>query len=302
MDSKTRVGFIGPGLMGHGAARHIRDKGGYPLTVLGHRNREPVEDLLRRGAREAGSLAELADASEVVILCLPSSADVDASFRAPGGLLERTRAGMIFIDATTAEPAVTRALGAELAARGASLMDAPLGRTPKEAEEGRLATYVGGDPAVIERVRPILSCYADTIILCGPLGAGATCKLCNNSITIGTVALIAEAFATAAKMGVDLAALSQVLSAGGANGRMWQMVEPWIATGDDSHLKGSFAIAAKDLRAYGRLAESAGVAAFIAQSISQTLGLALSQGHGDRFLPVLPGVLAQLNGGRIRDL
>ena len=145
---------------------------------------------------------------------------------------------MIFIDATTADPAVTRKLGAELAERGCRLVDAALGRTPKEAEEGKLSTYVGGDPAIIETVRPILASYADTIVVCGPLGAGTTCKLVNNSITIGMVALIAEGFATAAKLGVDLDALSDVLSAGGANGRMWQMIEPWIRSGDDSHLKG----------------------------------------------------------------
>src|SRR6185295_14736666 len=112
-----------------------------------------------------------------------------------------------------------------------------LGRSPKEAEAGRLSTYVGGDPTIIEEVRPILSSYADTIVVCGPLGAGTTCKLVNNSITIGMCALIAEGFATAAKLGVDLNALSDVLSAGGADGRMWKMMEPWIRSGDDSLLK-----------------------------------------------------------------
>src|SRR5947207_14510346 len=143
------------------------------------------------------------------------------------------RRGMVFVDLTTNDPAITRKVGAALAERGAGLVDAALGRTPKEAEEGRLSTYVGGDPALIDMVRPILESYADTIVVCGPLGAGTTCKLVNNSITIGTVALIAEGFATAAKLDVDLGALADVLSAGGANGRMWQMVEPWIRSGDD---------------------------------------------------------------------
>jgi 3-hydroxyisobutyrate dehydrogenase-like beta-hydroxyacid dehydrogenase len=209
---------------------------------------------------------------------------------------------VIFVDLTTNDPALTRKVGAALAERGAGLVDAALGRSPKEAEEGRLSTYLGGDPALIEKVRPILSSYADTIVICGPLGAGTTCKLVNNSISLGTLALLAEAFATAAKLDVDLDALAQVISAGGANSRMWQTIEPWIRSGDDSRLKATLWTGAKDLRTYARMAEDAGVAAFIAQAVSQTYQLTLNHGHGDRFMPTLPGVMAEINGAKIRDL
>lgn len=300
MSEKPRIGYIGVGLMGHGAARNILERGGYPLTVMAHRNRAPVDDLVARGAREAADPAGVAAASDIVFLCLPSSVEVEATIHGEYGLLGSLRPGMIVVDSTTADPAVTRRLGAELARRGCALIDAALGRTPKEAEAGKLATYVGGDPAIIAQVRPILETYADTIIVCGGLGAGTTCKLVNNSITIGMCALIAEALATAAKLGVDLAAQAQVLSAGGADGRMWQMMKPWLLEGDDSHLKGPLRIAAKDLRFYNRMAEEAGVATFIAQAASQTYRLALNQGHGERFMPVLPGILAELNGARIR--
>jgi 3-hydroxyisobutyrate dehydrogenase-like beta-hydroxyacid dehydrogenase len=302
MDHQTRIGFLGVGLMGHGAAKNILERGGYPLTVLGHRNREPVEDLVRRGAREVADAASLAEVSDVVILCVPSSVEVEEAFHGSRGLIAGARPGMIFVDTTSADPAATRKIGAELAAIGCHLVDAALGRTPKEAEAGQLSTYVGGDAAIIERVRPILASYADTIVVCGGLGAGTTCKLVNNSITVGMAALIAEGFCTAAKLGVDLGALADVLSAGGVNGRMWQMMEPWIREGDDSHLKGPIRIAAKDVRTYGRMAENAGVATFIAQAVNQTLRLSLNQGHGDRFLPVLPGILAELNGTKLRDL
>lgn len=301
MSVKTRVGFLGVGLMGHGAAKNILEKG-YPLTVLGNRNRQPVEDLVRRGAAEARDPAALAEASDVVITCVPSNVEMEAAFTGPRGLIAGARAGMIFVDATTNDPVVTRKIGAELKAIGCDLVDAALGRTPKQAEEGKLSTYVGGDPATIEKVRPILDTYADTIVICGGLGAGTTCKLVNNSVTIGMVAIISEAFATAAKLGVDLAAMSAVLSAGGANGGMWQVIRPWILEGDDSHLRGTVSIGAKDVRTYARMAESAGVATFVAQAVNQTLRLALNQGHADRFLPVLPGILAELNGAKIRDV
>ena len=151
-------------------------------------------------------------------------------------------------------------------------------------------------------MRPILASYADTIVVCGPLGAGTTCKLVNNSITIGTVTLIAEGFATAAKLGVDLDALANVLSAGGANGGMWKVVEPWIRSGDDSHLRGTLWTGAKDLRTYGRMAEDAGVAAFVAQAVSQNAQAGAQPGLR-RPLPAGPsGDLAAINGGKIRDL
>jgi 3-hydroxyisobutyrate dehydrogenase-like beta-hydroxyacid dehydrogenase len=185
---------------------------------------------------------------------------------------------------------------------GCAMVDAALGRTPKEAEAGKLCTYVGGDPEDIAAVRPILDTYADTIVLCGGPGAGATTKLINNSISIGTAAIIAEAFTTAAKLGVDLEAMAEAVFAGGSNGRMWQMIAPWILEGDDSHIKGPLRIAAKDIRTYARMAENAGVAAFIAQAVSQTLRLAVTKGYGERFIPVLPGIVAEWNGTRIRDL
>ena len=302
MSDRPRIGFAGVGLMGHGAAKNILEKGGYPLTVLAHRNRAPVDDLVGRGAKEAADVAGLARAADIVMLCLPSSVEVEALVYGETGPMAAMRPGMVLVDCTTADPTVTRRIGADLAARGCAMVDAAMGRTPKEAEAGTLATYVGGDPAVVARVRPILETYADTIVVCGELGAGTTCKLVNNCITIGTCAIIAEALATASKLGVDMSALCDVLSAGGANGRMWQMMMPWVREGDDSHLKGPLRIAAKDMRFYNRMAEAAGVASFIGQAVNQTYRLALNEGHGERFMPVLPGILAELNGGRIREL
>jgi 3-hydroxyisobutyrate dehydrogenase-like beta-hydroxyacid dehydrogenase len=237
----------------------------------------------------------------VVFLCLPSAVEVEAVVYGANGLLQAVRPGMVLVDSTTCDPTVTRQVGADLGARGCAMLDAALGRTPKEAEEGRLSTYVG-EPAVIEQVRPILETYADTIVVCGALGAGTTAKLVNNCISIGTCAVIAEAFAAAAKLGVDLAKLSEVIEAGGANGRMFQMMKPWILEGDASHLKGPLRIAAKDMRFYNQMAEAAPASAVIAQAINQVYRLALLQGHGERFMPTLPGILAQWNGASIRDL
>ncbi len=147
--TKLRVGYIGVGLMGHGAAKNILANG-HPLIVLGNRSRDPVEDLVSRGAREAKKPAEVASESDVVFTCLPSSVEVEATLFG-GGLLETMRPGMIYVDSTTADPNSTRRIGAELSGRGAAMVDGPLGRTPKEAEAGKLNTFLGGDPETIAR-------------------------------------------------------------------------------------------------------------------------------------------------------
>lgn len=299
--SKQRIGYIGVGLMGHGAAKNILERG-YPLTVLGHRNRTPVDDLVRRGAREAKTPAAVARASDVVFLCLPSSVEVEHTVYGDDGLVAGAAEGLILVDSTTADPRSTQRIGADLAKRGIRMADAPVGRTPKEAEEGKLSTFVGGDADTVRAVRPIIGCYADTIIEAGALGAGHTLKLVNNFISIGTSAVIAEALATAAKLGVDLHKVYDVVSAGGANSKMFQMMMPWVLEGDDSHLKGPIRIAGKDMRFYTKLAEGAPATAFVAQAVNQIYQLANIQGHGERFIPVLPGILAELNGCRIRDL
>lgn len=298
---KPRIGYIGVGLMGHGAAKNIVERG-YPLTIMGHRNRSPVEDLVKRGAQEADSGAAVARASEILFLCLPSSVEVEATVYGSGGVLEGAHGGLIVVDSTTADPSSTRRIATDLNRKGARMLDAPLGRSPKEAEEGRLSTYVGGEPETVKLARPVMEAYADTIVEVGALGMGHTMKLINNFISIGNCAVIAEATATAAKVGVDLRKLCEVIQAGGANSRMFQMVMPWLLEGDDSHLKGPLRIAGKDMRFYTRLAEQAPAAAFIAQAVNQTLHLCNVRGHGDRFLPVLPGLLAELNGARIHDL
>lgn len=301
MSEQTRVGYIGVGLMGHGAAKHILLKG-HPLTILGHRNRAPVDDLVAQGATEARSPAELARASEVVFLCLPSSIEVEATVLGENGVLDGLRPGAILVDSTSADPTSTRRLGRILAERGIGMVDAPVGRTPREAEMGKLSTFLGGDPAHVARIRPIVECYADTIIEAGELGAGHTLKLVNNFISIGTSAVIAEAVATASKLGVDLRKLYEVVSAGGANSAMFQMMMPWALEGDDSRLKGPIRIAAKDMRTYCRMAEAAPAPAFVAQACSQVWQMALAQGHGERFMPVLPEIVARLSRGHVRDL
>jgi 3-hydroxyisobutyrate dehydrogenase-like beta-hydroxyacid dehydrogenase len=297
-----RVGYAGVGLMGHGAAKNILEKGGHRLMVIGNRNREPVDDLVRRGASEGTTLAALAADCDVVFLCLPSTVQVEEAVYGEHGLLKGAHGGLTVVDSTTADPTSTRRIGADLAARGASMVDGPLGRSPREAEAGNLNTFLGGSPEAIARVRPIIETYADTIIETGPLGSAHTMKLLNNFISIANNAIIAEAVATATKMGVDLRTFYNVVTSGGANSAMFQMVMPWPLEGDDTRLRGPMRIAGKDLRYYCRMAEAAGAPSFMAQTANQIYQLANARGHGERFMPVLSGIMAELIGTKVRDL
>ena len=170
MSDKPVIGFIGLGYMGHGMAKNIL-KGGYPLQVKGHRNRAPVESLVAMGAVEAASPKAMAEASDIIHLCLSNSPQVEAVIRGPDGILAGARPGLIVIDTTTADPTSTLALAAEMAAEGVTLVDAPLGRTPKEAEAGTLDAMVGAEEAVFEAVRPVINCWAGTVTRIGLAGS-----------------------------------------------------------------------------------------------------------------------------------
>ncbi len=301
MSEMLRVGYAGVGLMGHGAAKNILLKG-FPLTVLAHRNRAPIEDLVAKGAAEAPSASALAAACDVMFLCLPGVAAVEEVILGPHGCLDALRPGMIIADKSTGDPDFTRRLGAILAERGVTLLDAPIGRTPKEAEEGRLSTLVGGDPASIARIRPVISAYADTIIEAGPLGAALMVKIVNNFISFTNAVVISETFAAASKMGVPFAPLCAMIEAGGSNSTMFQWIKPWILAGDDSRGRGRLVNGVGVLDGYRQLAAAAGAPMDMAETARAVLQRVLDAGHGARYVPRLPGILAEMAGAGFRSL
>lgn len=295
MAEKQRVGFIGVGLMGHGMAKNILEKG-YPLTVLAHRNRKPVDDLVARGAREAESAAELALKSDVIFLCVTASPQVEQVMFDPDGVLSGITPGVVVIDSTTADPESTTKVAAAVAAKGARFLDAPLVRTPKEAEEGRLGCMVGGDPALFEEMRPLIECFADTIVHAGGVGAGHRLKLLNNYFALVTAAAAAEGIVAARKLGVDLKALASIVTSGGADSVMFRRLAKYAIEGDDGALRFALANAQKDLRYYTRMIESAPVTGFLAEAAHQLYMLANNAGRGNDFVPRMIDVLARLNG------
>jgi len=299
MNTPKRIGLIGPGLMGHGISKNIIEKG-YPLAVLGHRNRTPVEDLLQRGATEVSSAKELAQQTDMVILCLTGSTQVEEIVYSENGLLAGMHDGLIIADATTAEPQSTVKVAAKIHSAGGYYVDIPMTRSAKEAEAGTLGLMTGGDPKVLETIRPILDCFADTIVYAGDVGAAHKLKLINNFLSLGHAALAAEAICAAAKADVDLQALHDIVLSGGANSVMFSRVMNVALNDDDTQQQFSIDNARKDLRYYTNMTEMTPSSSFIAETIHQSYILAVNHGYGDRFIPRMLDLMGQLNGVEVR--
>jgi len=292
-----RIGFIGVGLMGHGMAKNLVEKG-FPTTVMGHRNRAPVEDLIGRGAKEAKDLRALCEASDVVILCVTGSPQVEELIYRDGGVLASGRSGQIVIDTSTSQPQSTLRIAADLQAKGMRFVDAPLTRTPAEAEQGRLNSMVGADQATFEEVRPVLAAYSENILHAGATGAGHKIKLINNFGVIGQLAIIGELLAACAKLGVDPKMFFKLFSLGAASSPMFQNVAGKAVEGNFAGHKFALVNATKDMRYYNQMAMDAGLSAPMAASALQSLIGAINLGFGgpEHMTGALIQAQAKLNG------
>jgi len=287
---KHKVGMVGIGLMGHGIASNIL-KHGHELVVLEHPGNQPLDALKAAGAVSVGSAAEVAARSDVVILVLTGSPQVEAVLTGAGGVLEGLRPGSIVIDCSTAIPSSTIRMAQAVQAAGVRFLDTPMTRTPKEAAEGRLNLLVGGDAALLEECRPLLQCFAENIIHTGPVGAGHGMKLLHNYVSLGMVALLSEAAACAARNGVSPAVFVDVLAKGGGGGTALDRVKPFLLAGDPSGLRFSVSNAAKDLGYYNAMAADAGATRAIAGAVHATLQDVLTRCEPGAFMSTLSSLL-----------
>lgn len=292
--AKDRIGFVGVGLMGHGMAKNVVEKG-FPLTVIAHRNRAPVDDLLSRGAKEAKSLAELAEASDAIVLCVTGSPEVEAVVAGPGGLASAGKP-LLVIDCSTSDPSSTVRLAAELAARGITLADAPLSRTPADAAAGTLDVMAAGDDALFARMEPVLKTFAGRIVRTGPVGSAHTMKLINNFIAMGYASLYSEALALAAKAGITPDVFDAVIRNGRMDSLFYQTFFKWVLERDRNAHRFAMRNALKDMTYLAAFANSAGVANPLGAAVRNGFAVAVATGHGDDYVPMLSDVVAGLNG------
>ena len=265
----TTVGFIGVGTIGQPMALNIA-KGGFDLRVYDV-NAAALAPLVDAGATAAVSVAAAAADRDVVITMLPDAPDVEAVALGPGGLVETMRPGSIYVDMSTVDPVTSRKVGAALAARGVRMLDAPVARSVEHAKRGELATMVGGDAAVLEAVRPVLSRMADTITHCGPLGNGAAMKLVNNFLSFGIVATVREAVAMGVKAGLSLETILGVSGGTGTNNFMMHKYLPQKAFAGDFALGFKATLARKDCRLALGLAQAVGVEMPVGRAVFSVL-------------------------------
>ena len=285
-----RIGMVGIGLMGHGIATNLV-RHGHPLAVMQHAGNQPLDSLLAAGAQALPTAAAVAAQADVVILVLTGSPQVEAVLTGPGGVLEGLRPGTVVIDCSTAVPASTLRMAQAVQAAGGRFLDCPMTRTPKEAAEGRLNLLVGGDADLLDACRPLLQCFAENITHAGPVGAGHSMKLLHNYVSLGTVALLAEAAACAARNGVAPDVFVDVLAKGGGGGTALTRLQPYLLQGDANGLRFSIANAAKDLGYYHQMAGDAGAALGIAGAVLATLQAAQTQCAPGTYLPELVRLL-----------
>jgi len=294
-NGNERVGFIGLGLMGHGMARNIRDKG-YPLTFLGRKNRKPAEDMLGRGATEAATPRAVAEASTVVFLCVTGSRQVEEIVRGPDGLKHGLKPGSVVVDCSTADPTSTMAIAGELAEIGVDFADAPLSRTPKEAWEGTLDTMVGATDPVFERLKPVLETWAGRIVHIGGVGDGHRMKLLNNFISLGYAAIYSEALALAAKVGISPHRFDSVIRNGRMDCGFYQTFMRWTLEGDRDAHKFTLANALKDMTYLESMADAAGLVNSLGNAAKNSFASAVAAGGAEDFVPMLTTHIGKVNG------
>jgi 3-hydroxyisobutyrate dehydrogenase-like beta-hydroxyacid dehydrogenase len=292
-----KIGMVGIGLMGHGIAHNLA-KHGYPLTVVEHSGNQPLEQLLAAGVATVKTAAQLASAVDIVIVCVTGSPEVEAVLTGPHGVLQGLRAGAVVIDCSTAVPSSTLRMAQAVQAAGGRFADAPMTRTAKEAHEGRLNLLVGAEPALFEEIKPVLACFAENITLAGPVGAGHRMKLLHNSVSLGFVALLAEAAACAQRAGIAPQVLVQVLANGGGGGVALERLKPFLLAGDANGLQFAMANAQKDLGYYTQMAHDTQAAHTIADAVHSTYSAAVAQAGPHTMVPHLVSLLAT---GKVGD-
>jgi 3-hydroxyisobutyrate dehydrogenase-like beta-hydroxyacid dehydrogenase len=273
-----RIGFIGAGMMGHGMALNLMEAG-HAVSVIAHRNRKPIDDLVAKGATETATLADLAANSDVLVMCLSTAKVVHDTVSV---LKPHLRAGQILIDAGTTDPETTRSLARELARLAVGYADAPVAGGPEQAEKAELGVFCGADDWTFAAIEPLLRCYATTIRHFGPPGAGHTAKLISNYLVTGMIALVTEAFGAAHAAHLDWKDLYEaMLNGSGNSGVLRKMVAAALA-GDFDGYKFSIANAAKDIGYYADLAEHLGRRTPLVEAVAEVFARAVETGHGGR--------------------
>jgi 2-hydroxy-3-oxopropionate reductase len=280
---KPTIGFIGLGIMGGAMVSRLQDLG-YSLTVLGNRDRSNLDLAIARGATEAVTAKDVAQGSDIVMLCMGTSDHVESRMRGADGVIAGLRSGATVIDFGTSLPGSSRTLAVEVLQAGGHFLDAPLGRTPAHAKDGLLNIMTSGDKNTFDGIEPILKDLGENIFYLGAVGSGHTIKLINNFFGMTVANAMAEAFAMADVAGADRAQLYDVMAAGPLHSGMMGFVKAYGVDNDPGQLAFAIKNAAKDVGYYVRMAEDADVDSIMSKGPLTALNDANDNGQGDEMV------------------
>jgi 3-hydroxyisobutyrate dehydrogenase len=292
----TTIAFIGTGTMGQPMVKNLLAKG---FRVIAYDMARPALDAaVALGAKAAASAADAARQGDLIVTMLPSSANVEAAYLRPGGVLEGTPRGRLCVDMSTIDPGTTRRVAARLREAGVRFLDAPVSGAVPRAVAGTLTIMVGGDAPDLEEARPVLAAMGSTIIHVGAVGSGEVAKLCNNLIAGVAMVAVSEAFRIAEGFGVDPQVLTQVIAK--SSGNTWVMEHghpvPGIvaqAAANRDYAPGFMTdLMAKDLGLAVNAARELRVPVAVAPAAQQLLRLASSHGYGRKDFSAVYAFLA----------
>lgn len=277
---ESRIGFVGLGLMGSAMVGRLQDCN-YQLTVLGNKDRTGLDQALTRGALEAASGVDLAKQSDVIMLCMGTSDQVEERILGEQGIISGLSSGKIIIDFGTSLPSSTKEISSKIADTGAVILDAPLGRTPHHAKDGLLNIMASGDKDAFDAVRTILENLGENVFYLGDLGTGHTIKLMNNFFGMTIANAMAEVFAVADAAGVSRQTVYKVISAGPLHSSMMDFISAFGLEGDKSKLEFAIKNAFKDVSYYRLMTQNLGINSIMSESASKALSQANDGGYAN---------------------
>ena len=294
------VGFIGCGNMGNPMASNLI-KAGHQLTIHDLR-REAATNLLEMGAVWADNPKDVVTGNEVVFTSLPVPRDVEAVVMGENGILEGAGPSTIYMDLSTNSPTTIRRIHDLCGEKGVAVLDAPVSGGVYGAAAGTLAVMVGGDKAIYDRMKPTLDAIGSHVVYCGPIGNGMVCKFCNNLLSMGIGALMAESLTLGVKAGVDLAVLADVIvNSSGGNRRLMEKFPRYL-------FKGNFepgfatALAAKDVRLATDLGREYGIPMDLSNLVDQRHVEAMHRGWGPEDSDAVAKLQEEKSGVQLRLL
>jgi 3-hydroxyisobutyrate dehydrogenase len=292
-----KIGFIGLGAMGGAMAGHLV-RSGYAVTGYDI-SPERAAVAARAGVTRAVSPAGAAQGAGVVMSSLPHPAAVRASYLGPDGVLSRARAGAVLVDLSTIDPDTWKEVARAAAAQGLQCLDAPVSGGPAEAGSGKLVFLVGGEAPVLDRCRPILATLGTEIHHVGPLGSAQVVKIVNNVMSMGNVAVAAEAMVLGVKAGMDPQRLFEILSTSGGRSHHFLKRFPNVLAGDFAS-RFSIALSRKDLGLAARLAESLGVPMLTLSTVRQVYEAAAASGLDGQDMAAVTALFERWAGVQVR--